>query len=128
MLTVLRLAVVCALVAGCGAERKGPREVEFRRELEAGSAYIEGSAWVLRVEQGELKLADLTLLGQDTIRLRIDNGTYSVSSAQRPCEATCSQLDPERDRCAATVRVDDDTRGVVTTVQAGRGCSIATQS
>jgi hypothetical protein len=87
---------------------------------------------VLRVTQqspaGETTLAEMTLLGQDSIALQLRNGTYTVTSAQRPCDGTCTHLDAERDACTATVRVDDDTRRVVTTVRAGRGCSIAARS
>ncbi len=91
--------------------------------------YTEGS-------QSYLKVAAATG-GSDTTEYVVMNpeqpvyskplapGRYTITSWQRPCDGSCSNLDPATDRCHSTISVPSSGPKFLSIVlRPGRGCRI----
>jgi Beta-lactamase enzyme family len=113
--------------APAGAGRPSPRGtlmLSQRFDRSAGT-YVEGSISYLRVRRGRRVVLRRSRGGPVRARLRPRAGLYRVVSFQRPCEASCSTLDPPTDRCSRRVRVyAGEGSGVRVVTRPGRGCTM----
>lgn len=100
---------------------------------EDGPRYDEGSVAFARVTRGERVVFDERMQdgkcpdGASCPRLSkdLDPGRYTLTSYQRPCDATCGTLDPPTDQCSGDFEMTRD-HGVFAQVhvRAGSGCTM----
>jgi len=126
---VLVLGVV-AIAASCGGTppehsgSDGAARLRVTQKVALGSLYTEGSYSYVRVEQGGDEVSTVKLEDAPA-ELRLDPGSYRLSSFQRPCDGTCSNLDPPTDQCELPLELAKD-QVVTATVRLtpGKGCTI----
>jgi len=106
----------------CGADVPGPAAVEGPdptstltiesswRPGEGGVMYIEGSVseYTLTDADGDEIDPDSDDQGKDPVYTGLEDGTYTLHAAQRPCDGNCGYLDPPTDQCEQHITVDAD--------------------
>jgi D-alanyl-D-alanine dipeptidase len=119
-------AVALAAAAVPAAAEASPGTLDFHQSSARRPLYTEGAVSFVRVrDAGGDTVVRRRVRHRPRFRMvrRLPRGRYKVVSYQRPCDGTCSLLDPPTDRCARRIRI---LSGGLTTVsvrvRAGRGC------
>jgi hypothetical protein len=94
------------------------------------SAYIEGAAYVIRLERGGAVVAKEAGYFEDPARFRVRQGWYVIASGAHPCGGPgCGSLDFQNDLGIDTCRKPIRLTGMTTTIrvvaEAGKRCQIS---
>lgn len=120
-------------VSACGGAETVPHSNKGGASLRvvhvvdpSGGLYVEGSIWHLRiVDSAEDEVLDGNPKG-DRASLELERGRYRLESYERPCDGTCSHLDPPVDACSRELTAErGKTVAIRITVRPAKGCTIA---
>lgn len=123
----LLASAACAQPPEVTPEASGPGEIVLTMDYRPGrngAVYPEGAL-------AEVILRDAS--GQEVARRLGDGrrrftglapGRYTLQPALRPCDGNCGYLDPRRDGCYATVRVDADRVDLHVTYRVNQPCEV----
>ena len=116
-------AVLAVAPAGAGVP-DGRGKLKVTQTFDG--VYDDGSVSYLRVRNGRRVVLRRSRPGPLRAGLSPRAGLYRVVSYQRPCQGTCSQLEPPVDQCSRRVRVfAGETSRVHAVTRPGEGCRIA---
>lgn len=130
-IAVLLVALALGVTACGGSEETAdtPTGLLVVKQVSVGDGlYIEGSKSYVSAEPedgGDATEVELSTDAKPTASLKLEPGSYTLKSWQRPCDGNCGYLDPPTDRCSGPVAIAEGTETHVTVkLRPGKGCEI----